>query len=307
MFRFSVIVPFYNRPQFVDAVLDSIQAQTFKNYEVICVDDGSTDNTLEILKNHPLIKKVISIQNSGPAIARNQAAKIAQGEYLAFLDSDDLWFEDALDLADQWLMENNSPSVLTTLPLQFSGKEIPDISKRNSIQADCEIFPNYLAAAGAFRWHGVSSFIIKLSSFKEVAGFTSLRMNAEDADLMLKLGMQPIFAHYRHPPIFAYRTHNENLTADFEKSYNGLRHILKSFHANRYPSSTEVKPHLIRHISMHLRPGILQLMANKEYSKAKILLFQSLSLHIRSGKLKFVFYSFFRLGLGILKAPLRKI
>ena len=90
--KFSIIIPVYNVEKFLRESLDSIVAQTFKDFEVICVNDGSTDNSLEILKeyaNNDSRIKVISQENQGQGVARNNAIDIAQGKYLLFVDPDD--------------------------------------------------------------------------------------------------------------------------------------------------------------------------------------------------------------------------
>lgn len=92
----SVVIPAYNAAETIGDCLDSVRAQTYKNLEVLVVDDGSTDNTLTILKQYASAHedwnlKIYSIDNSGPASARNYAIARSQGEYVAFLDSDDRW------------------------------------------------------------------------------------------------------------------------------------------------------------------------------------------------------------------------
>ena len=90
--KFSIIIPVYNVEKFLPECLDSIIAQTFSDFEVICMNDGSTDNSLEILQkyaNKDSRFKVISQENQGQGIARNKAIDIAQGRYLLFVDPDD--------------------------------------------------------------------------------------------------------------------------------------------------------------------------------------------------------------------------
>lgn len=90
--KFSVIIPVYNVEKFLRECLNSITSQTLKNFEVICIDDGSTDNSLRILQeyaNKDSRFKVISQENQGQGIARNKAIDIAQGRYLLFVDPDD--------------------------------------------------------------------------------------------------------------------------------------------------------------------------------------------------------------------------
>ncbi|MFK7861276.1 MAG: glycosyltransferase family 2 protein [Granulosicoccus sp.] len=104
--RFSVIIPTYNRAESVLETLDSCFAQDYPDFEVIVVDDGSSDTTLAVLNSvvDPRLT-VVSQNNAGPAAARNHGMRIAQGQYIAFLDSDDSWYPEFLlavnDLLDE--------------------------------------------------------------------------------------------------------------------------------------------------------------------------------------------------------------
>lgn len=97
----SIIMPAYNCGDFIGITLDSIIAQTYQNWEVIVVDDCSTDNTEELVKDYmkrePRIKFHKLEKNSGAAMARNKAIDLANGKYMAFLDSDDVWVADKLE------------------------------------------------------------------------------------------------------------------------------------------------------------------------------------------------------------------
>src|ERR1700694_305757 len=88
--RFSILMPVYNREKYVRQAVESILSQTFTNFEVFAIDDGSTDGSAEILKSFGNRIKLIQQYNQGPEVARNAGAALAQGEYLAFLDSGDL-------------------------------------------------------------------------------------------------------------------------------------------------------------------------------------------------------------------------
>jgi glycosyltransferase involved in cell wall biosynthesis len=89
--RVSTIIPAYNSARTIREAIDSALAQDFDGQEIIVVDDGSTDSTSAILESYGGRIKVITQPNSGPAVARNAGAQAGTGEYLAFLDSDDLW------------------------------------------------------------------------------------------------------------------------------------------------------------------------------------------------------------------------
>lgn len=92
--KVSVIIPVYNAEKYLKECLDSVISQSLKEIEIICIDDGSTDNSLEILKEYTQNdNRIIVLQqkNSGAGVARNRGLKIAKGEYLSFLDSDDFF------------------------------------------------------------------------------------------------------------------------------------------------------------------------------------------------------------------------
>ena len=85
--KFSIIVPVYNVEKYLEKCLDSIKKQTFKDYEVIIVNDGTKDNSMDIAKKYPY--KIVNQKNQGLSVARNTGVKNASGEYIIFLDSDD--------------------------------------------------------------------------------------------------------------------------------------------------------------------------------------------------------------------------
>jgi len=95
----SIITPCYNSSLYIEETIKSIKNQNYTNWELLITDDGSTDDSVKIINK--LAKedtriKLFLIKNSGPAIARNNSIKYAKGKYLAFLDSDDLWFSEFL-------------------------------------------------------------------------------------------------------------------------------------------------------------------------------------------------------------------
>lgn len=105
----SIITPTYNCAKFIARTLDSVQAQTYKNWEMIIVDDCSKDNTKEIveeyIKNDSRIQYHLLENNSGAAVARTTAMSLAKGKYMAFLDSDDIWMPDKLERQIKWMKD----------------------------------------------------------------------------------------------------------------------------------------------------------------------------------------------------------
>ncbi|HEY5957340.1 MAG TPA: glycosyltransferase family A protein, partial [Polyangiaceae bacterium] len=95
--KVTAVIPTYNRREYVQEAIDSIIAQTFRDYEIIVVDDGSTDGTREALPaRYGERIRYLWQTNQGESAARNHALSLAMGQYIAFLDSDDLWLPDKL-------------------------------------------------------------------------------------------------------------------------------------------------------------------------------------------------------------------
>ncbi len=105
----SIITPTYNCGRFIARTIDSVLAQTYQNWEMIIVDDCSGDDTRQIveayIKDDSRIQYHLLEENSGAAVARTTAMKLAKGSYMAFLDSDDIWTPDKLARQIQWMTE----------------------------------------------------------------------------------------------------------------------------------------------------------------------------------------------------------
>ena len=114
-FLVSVIIPTYNRLGLLEPALNSVLEQTFRIHEIIVVDDGSTDGTVEfLLKNFPAVS-VISQKNQGVSSARNTGIRQATGEWIALLDSDDIWLPEKIEKQVHFLSQNKSYQACQTL------------------------------------------------------------------------------------------------------------------------------------------------------------------------------------------------
>lgn len=105
----SVIMPSYNTAKYIGETIKSVQAQTYENWELIIVDDCSTDNTdsaVEPFLSDERIRYLKNSRNSGAAVSRNYALREAKGKWIAFLDSDDLWLPDKLEKQINFMLEN---------------------------------------------------------------------------------------------------------------------------------------------------------------------------------------------------------
>ncbi|MGV0947859.1 glycosyltransferase family 2 protein [Empedobacter falsenii] len=112
----SIITPCYNSEKYIAETYDSIKSQNYNNWEWIIVDDCSSDKSVEIIQsfNDERIKLVIQSKNQGAAYARNLALNKAQGRFITFLDSDDLWLPNFLETTINYLIENNEELVYSS-------------------------------------------------------------------------------------------------------------------------------------------------------------------------------------------------
>lgn len=146
----SIITPTFNSAKYIAETIQSVQKQTYSNWEMIIVDDGSKDQTVEIIQNFMeedhRIHLIQMAKNSGPAKARNKGIEKAQGHYMTFLDADDLWFPDFIENSIQTIKETGIHFVFSSyrrsnenLEFVYSDFIVPkkvtytDILKTNSI------------------------------------------------------------------------------------------------------------------------------------------------------------------------------
>ena len=104
---FSVIMPVYNGEKFIEDAVNSVCAQTYDNWELIIVNDGSKDNTADVLKKYEINSqiKIIHKENGGVSVARNTAISASKGEYIVFLDADDVWHTNHLEVMNELITE----------------------------------------------------------------------------------------------------------------------------------------------------------------------------------------------------------
>jgi glycosyltransferase involved in cell wall biosynthesis len=127
--KVSVIIPTYNYGRFIKECIDSVFAQTFQDFEILVIDDGSTDNTGEIIGTIEDARlKYIKIPNSGVSVARNKGIDTAQGENIAFLDADDKWLPEKLELQVKILDEYPDIGLVFTNFSRFDSNGVYDMT-----------------------------------------------------------------------------------------------------------------------------------------------------------------------------------
>ena len=226
----TVIIPSYNRKHFLGETLSSVFSQTFRPYEIIVVDDGSTDDTRAFLKTYEDQIRYVHKTHGGEASARNCGLSEASGEYIAFLDSDDLWEPSFLETTITHLEGHATLSLLGT-----ACWVIPDRVRRPRLQEAFlkgDLFPllfrkNIITA---------SAVVSKRECFEEVGLFDENLDQATDYDMWLRIAKRYSIG-FLNQPLCQWRRHPENV------SHQQLRHRLcvlrvvqKHYDPSRIPS-----------------------------------------------------------------------
>lgn len=180
----SIIIPVYNASMYIVRALDSIKNQSFNDYEVIVIDDGSTDDSAIKIQSYSLDVILIKKINGGVSSARNVGIKAAKGKYIAFLDADDEWLPSKLLVQVNHILKHKALIAIYCKDYNIREKAtVSGYSSSELIEKNCEdIFmqPYNLT---------MSSFLIKSSVIKDLGGFDEHLKTAEDIDLYLKASL----------------------------------------------------------------------------------------------------------------------
>ena len=226
----SVIIPTYNGSKSISATIESVLNQTFKDFEIIVVDDGSTDDTTVVLKQYKNRIHYFRKSNGGPASARNLGLRNARGKYIAFLDHDDIWLPSKLTIQTE-CMENHSD-----VGLVYS-----DIYEEVEGKRSLSYYDNRIPRSGyVFKALFRENFIANVSALIRRECFTRLGLlnesrnmiTTDDYHMWLRLSLHyPI--RYINQPLAIFRIHGHNLSSNVEvlvtNTLSCLEHICQQF------------------------------------------------------------------------------
>ncbi len=192
--RISVIIPNYNYGRYLAETIESVQVQTYPDVEIIVVDDGSTDDSIEVAMRYPII--VVSQPNQGVSAARNNGASLATGEYLLFLDSDDLLYPDSLEVMVGALEAAGESVGFVYGQLQYFGE-------KTHVFESSTFDPVELSKANYIQ----SSALIRRDAFINAGGFDRGFELREDWELFIRLWHAGHAGIHLPRPVIRYRKH----------------------------------------------------------------------------------------------------
>lgn len=144
--KISIIIPVFNTEKYLAEAIESVLSQTLKPTEIIVVDDGSTDKSVEIARQFEPLVRIISQANKGVGAARNVGIQETSGDFLAFLDADDFWTENKLEIQLSYLENNPKTDMVFGYVEQFISSELPDEHKSN-LKSELDKMQGFVAGA----------------------------------------------------------------------------------------------------------------------------------------------------------------
>ncbi|MDD5134302.1 MAG: glycosyltransferase family A protein [Phycisphaerae bacterium] len=205
----TVIIPSYNSAQCISRAIDSVLSQSFSDYEIIVVDDGSTDNTSQAVERYGGKVRYIRQDNAGPAAARNAGIKAAKGEWIAFLDADDEWLADKLRRQMEILEKNPELKWCgSNFSLELDGNERPALNPAviRKTLAGRDYFENYFR--DSIKGHSPTAIItstitlvIHKSVFEQTGLFDVSLMRQQDHDMWVRIACRFLQMGYIAEPL----------------------------------------------------------------------------------------------------------
>jgi glycosyltransferase involved in cell wall biosynthesis len=224
--KVSICIPTYNRKNYLKETLDSILAQTYKDYEIVIVDDGSTDGTKDMIEKLPIPVTYHWQPNAGEPAARNKLLELAKGEFITFIDSDDLLFPYAIEQLLETLYKHG-PGVIvygTYIRIDEKGNQLKRKKRRlPSGNITAELFDRiYVHSCGT---------MCKKKILPQAGGFDASLQVCSPYVLLLKLSLKYRFVPVEKP-VFKRRRHYGNLS---ERKYVNMKtefYVLEKFYYN---------------------------------------------------------------------------
>ncbi len=187
---FSVVIPVYNKESFVKKTIESALSQSFEDFEIIIVNDGSTDQSLNILESFKDARiKIFTINNSGASSARNFGIEKSSGKFIAFLDADDYWYPDFLKSMSFSIEKFHDIKIHAAAIEVDTGKKIIASSYSIDQSKDIQVV-DYFESSQKESSICTSSAVFAKEVFEEIGNFDTSIKSGQDTDLWIRMGLK---------------------------------------------------------------------------------------------------------------------
>lgn len=244
----SVVIPVYNGEKTIRETIESVLNQTFSDFELIVINDGSQDSTLEIVSTiqDPRIK-VFSYPNAGLSASRNRGIQLASGEYIALIDADDLWTPDKLE-AQLTALQANPQAAVAYSWTDFINESNQFLRRGCYVSVNGDIYANLLVVN--FVENG-SNPLIRKQAFTEVGSFDKSLGNAADWDMWLRLAARYHFVAVPLPQVL-YRQSSQSMSSKIDLLASECLKVIERGYARAPESIQYLKKQSLTNIYKYL-------------------------------------------------------
>jgi len=217
----SVIIPTYNNASFLGEAVESVLSQTYKKIEILVVDDGSTDTTAQVIEKYKEQVRYLYKENGGVSSARNRGLEEARGEWVAFLDADDLWLPDKLQSQMEPMIQNDRVGIVTCGAMMINEEDqmidqfmIPDYRNRENLLKS--LYKENVISGG-------SQVLVRKKCLERVGNFDESLKCGEDWDMWLRIAKISEIVFIERP-LVKIRTRADSCSNSSENLERNLRH-----------------------------------------------------------------------------------
>ena len=244
----SVIIPNYNSGKFLGEAIESVVNQTYKNIEIIVINDGSTDNTEEIAKKwqkrDERVRYLKHKENKGPSAARNTGIKNSRGEYIAFLDADDVWLPKKIEIQINKINDLDADLVFSNWYIWEPIKNVRVKAFNSNPLGNKE---DLLCLFIKKNFGNPSTALLKKSSLEKIGLFDESLKSSEDYDLWLRFILKGMKIVFCIEPFIYSRKHPEQMTANTYRMRTSRLAVFKKIIQNE-PNTLIKCPVLVKKI-----------------------------------------------------------
>lgn len=260
--KVSVVIPAYNAMSYLPETVESVLRQTFTDFEVLIIDDGSSDHIVQWVSQlvNPRVK-LISQENQGVPAARNTGIAHAQAEYVSFLDADDLWEPTILEKQVRCMEDNPAVGLVHTWMalIDQQGKPTGRVMTSNT---EGDVWKQLVEQNTV----PSSSVMVRRCCFETVGGFDQNLRNIDDWDMWIRIAARYPFAVVKEP-LMRYRQHHNNMTKNWQVVEQACQIIIEKAFRSAPPELMYLKSRSYGHANIFLAWKALQ-GGNRDYKRA---------------------------------------
>ncbi len=291
----SDIITTYNRAHLLRGSIESALKQDFEDFELIVVDDGSTDQTPQVLGEFGERLTVLRRPNKGLSASRNLGLSHANGRYVALLDDDDFWFPWTLSTYAAAIDRHDSPCLISSRGIAFHDpSELRDVRPE---EPRFQYFNDYYASYGPSYWVTPSGTLFRAEDARQAGGFFEFNYGHDENDLWLRMGDRDGFVIIDDPKCFGRREHAENISSFANRnvtrpqSYDvvrGTQYLLEQERRGAYPGGKPRSYERRGILTSHVRGVSLACAKRQHQSEGWAMYRQTFWWHLRLGRWRYL-------------------